>query len=329
MNDEPLLAELRARNERLTGLEREHLRRSGGGDLLIALGSVLAASLVVLPLVSAPLTELSRYGGLLLPGVPVSCGALYAGWLGLRRLHPAHGPVGEAYRAAAAERTAVLDQLYALPAAPGDAAGGDAAAEERERARIEQLFTASSAAGEVPGLHTTGDVARHMYGAPFRTFRWSAAMGVLGIVLVLTALITLMLPLVAGEVWPVVLVGIPLVGGWCVCFRFCAQKWRSGDEGRVSRTQKAGWRAELAYLRHRLSRDAGVPPWRVPALHTQRTWQLTGGGRRSPAEVLRTLPPDAPWVRRAYWRWVGPGAVRIVALFAIAFGVVAAMRLVG
>ncbi|MDT0267913.1 hypothetical protein RM844_16660 [Streptomyces sp. DSM 44915] len=306
--DGPGLARLRQFNDHLVALDRQHYDRSGAGPLLLALAVVPPVCLVLLAGLTLPLSRLDAWGGWLLLGVPASAGAGWLLWLALRRLTPKYGPVGGEFRATERQRDAVLRELYALPPL-GPAAG------PRLWQRTQELYERSTTGLTGFAPRSQRELVHGMRTAPLRRGRWTLAGWAVGLLTVLGTVSTLG-PIFPdpGDRWPLLGMTVPLAVGWSLCFRYCFLKWREPDD-RVPHTQKAGWRLELAYLRHQLVSSGVLAAWRVPALHTERLWRLTGGGRRSPAEVLAALPADASPPRRLYWRYVGAGVLRLTGFF--------------
>ncbi|KAB8161388.1 hypothetical protein FH609_027180 [Streptomyces sp. 3MP-14] len=314
------LGRLRPINDYLVALDRQHYERSGAAPLLLALVAVPVAACAVLVGVAVPLSDVSAYAGWLLPGVPVAAGLAWLAWLAVRRLTPRHGPLGAEFRAGEEQRDAVLRQLYALP--PLGPAHGEAlwrGADELYHRSTERLtaFRPRDQRELVHGMRT----------APFVRFRWTLAGWAVGILTVVGTVATLA-PVFAepGDWWPMAVTAATLAVGWSLCFRYCFLKWREPAD-RVPRVRKVGWRHELAWLRHQLAISGVLAGWRIPALHTERLWRLTGGGRRSPAATLARLPEDASPLRRFYWRYVGAGVVRLVAFFGGCYLVATAISL--
>ena len=313
------LARLRPINDYLVALDRRHYQGPGAAPLLLALVAVPFAACAVLVGVAVPLTDVAAYAGWLLPGVPVAAGLSWLAWLALRRLTPRRGPLGAEFRAAEEQRDAVLRGLYALP--PLGPAHGPALWE-----RTEELYRRSTTLTAF-APRDTAELLRGMRAAPFHNGRWTLASWGVGVLIVLGVVATFV-PAAAspGEYGALLGPGVPLAVGWSLCFRYCFLRWRRPGD-RVPRTQKVGWRHELAWLRHQLVISGVLPAWRVPALHTERLWRMTGGGRRSPAATLAQLPPDASPLRRLYWRYVGAGVVRLAVFFVGCFLVATAIGL--
>ncbi|GAA3877241.1 hypothetical protein GCM10022227_38790 [Streptomyces sedi] len=316
------LGRLRPINDYLVALDRQHYERSGVAPLVLALLAVPVAALAVLAGVAMPLTNVEEWAGWLLPGVPVAAVSLWGTWLALRRLTPRHGPLGAEFRAGEDQRAAQLAQLYALP--PLGPAWGAAL-----WGRAEELYQRSTSGLTAFAPRDQRELVHGMRTAPFRNFRWTLAgwgVGALTVVGTLGAAA----PVLAApsENAPLLLVVAVVAVGWSLCFRYCFLKWRPAGD-RVPRTQKVGWRHELAWLRHQMVASGVLAGWRVPALHTERLWRLTGGGRRSPAATLARLPENALAVRRFYWRYVGAGVVRLAAFFVGCYLIATAVSLAG
>ncbi|GAB2887804.1 hypothetical protein [Streptomyces mayteni] len=315
---EALLAGHRALTARLTELDAAHLRRVGAGAWFGALGATAAATAVAV-LAVTPLLDPAGLGWFALLTLPVGAGAGALAWRAVRRLTTPYGPVGAECQAALRERDGLLDSLYALP---------PAATASSDWAGIDDVHRWIAEADAAAALTAPGDAGRVARRAG-RGLPWLlAALALTGVLAPLAVVVPLAVAAEPG-LWGMLLPLAVLLAGAGPALRIAYLR-AVDPPRRVTRTQRRGWRAELAYREHRLTAGAGIAPWRFPAFHTQRLWLALGGPlwRRlglpahSPADVLRELPAGASPFRVWYWRHVGPGTVTLLGLVLVALVVV-------
>lgn len=303
---------LRVLGDRLHELELDHLQQAGGRQALAAIAAVSCAAVVGVFTVALPL-DVAAYRWWLIPGVPIYIAALAGAWLVLRRLNVRHGKVASEYRAIRRERDDVIDATIAQ--AVERRVGGDV---QLTWAAVDDVHAAM--VQDIERTRVTPEDLPRAYRSALRSLPVVVPVGMLT---VLAFFGVVVMPIATGESRSIVVAGVPLVCGWAmVVWAFFR---RSGEERQQSRTLITTRRHELSLLRQRLV-ESGVEPWRFPATYAQRAWMWTRRGSQSPADKLRLLPANASALRRVYWRYVGPGVVRIAGVVIAAIVVAGLLR---